>query len=746
MARVWFQLVNRNGEPVGPADGVDLRAGAQVLDLRHKVTDPRFGSRCLQAVAASNLKVYKDLEAYCDPEQNLLLADNDVEDLGKSTAAAIIVEVPRVWFQLTDADTGDAFSATRVDWVPLTEERSVQDLGDAVFDKVSRVLPENVIATSLRIYASSAAYDQEDRAPLDSSDSLAGLGKDAGHPLIVEVPRPASFLTKRLADVQLLADEVVKKIKVTEPGGEKNPILMNSQALVVSEDEFQLDKLSAKQESGNPVVMTPGLHSFWQDLGDFPPSYLVRKEEVLLWQLTKSLIPTVRNERIVIVGSPGVGKSCFLMLVGMYLAFVEKKKVLIIRRVKGSGDVDNSVVYLNGEGSFARAQNVTPAQLYEFRDRVKEALVLVDGYSQEELKVPATGLSPFHFLATSCRYDKKFDDRSRLVVLPAWQRDDLLLYARLTDWVVGTGLRKTKRLADSTWPKLVNKQYFYSGGSLREFCKTPNVAKDRMTDACGHVTNGQAFQLVYTFGGDRSKDQVDRVRRHYISDRNNVEHYTRFGNWQVSVDSGHALKLLGKYGSMEKQLEVYKYAQYIGAGFLDATYEQLLHHAVHEAYAKNSPVVLTVHTESEYDEIQLCVPRVECSGEDENECYCRLVDLAAETYWHPDYPFFPFIDAVVMCQATRRGSDETETIVAYLQMTISNEKTFKPERLRRLNEAVDKNPKLVNVKRALVVVGPDPNVCSTFTLHDAPRSEEFMTLVSCFDPRQLDHKYNRGTR
>ncbi|POM65808.1 Crinkler (CRN) family protein, partial [Phytophthora palmivora] len=184
--------------------------------------------------------------------------------------------------------------------------------------------------------------------------------------------------------------------------------------LSVSGDEFRLDSLSTMQQSDRPIVMTPGLHKFWKEFGEFPLYYFVRMEEVVFWEVIKR--PLFGKARVVIVGSPVVGKSCFRMLTVFYLACIEKKKVLVIRRLKERGQT-NAV-------------------------DVKNEYV------------------PFNFLATSCQYDVKHDDSSRIVVLPAWRDADLLQYAKLTDWVIKTGLRKTKQ-ENTLFQKLIREQYFY---------------------------------------------------------------------------------------------------------------------------------------------------------------------------------------------------------------------------------------------------------------------------------------------
>ncbi|KAL7996344.1 putative P-loop containing nucleoside triphosphate hydrolase [Plasmopara halstedii] len=454
------------------------------------------------------------------------------------------------------------------------------------------------------------------------------------------------------------------------------------------------------------------------------------------------------EDRVVIVGSPGVGKSCFLMLIAFYLACIKMEKVLVIRRLKKRKRM-NAVVFFDGRGSYARLSDLSSQDIKAIRGQAKGATVLVDGFNQEKVEDPDKNYMPFDVLATSCQFDAKQDDSSRIVVLPAWRDADLLQYAKSTNWVTETGLRQIKR-QDTPFPRLVKEQYFYSGGSLREFCRNRRSLLERVTSDCCAVANDQAFELVYNYGGGQSRSQVDRIRRHFITDCNReVDYYDRLW-WKLSVDSGYVLSQLGRKIDTDKQLEVYKYAKSVGAGFHGVAYEQLLHNAVRGAFVKRKPVVLKMREGSIYEKIEIRVPNVVCSGENEESCYRCLSALEKDTYWYPDYPFFPFIDAVTTCEAfpSKGGSDEeghnlstkSETIVAYIQVTIRSEKTFKEKRLCRLNEELDKNTSLKNMKRAFVVVGPDSGICKLFDLKGAPDANTFLTMISCFNPEQLERE------
>ncbi|TMW61638.1 hypothetical protein Poli38472_010701 [Pythium oligandrum] len=291
------------------------------------------------------------------------------------------------------------------------------------------------------------------------------------------------------------------------------------------------------------------------------------------------------------------------------------------------------------------------------------------------------------------------------------------------------------RVAMSTWPKLVKEQHYYSGGSLREFCRERADLVAEVQANCSRVHSDHARDLVFAFGGDQSSRQMDRLRRHYVANPSDPSHYIRNGNWRVAVDSGYALHLLARFVTVAEQAGLYEYAQSVGGGFLGIAYELLLHRAVRQTVLPGSSVIVRMRPNSHYDRIHIDVSSVECRGENEDDCYECIAQLPEATYWHPNYPSFPFIDAVTPCKAYRPGSDESEDVIAYIQVTIQDNKTFKRHRLEQLNEMMDKNTRLSPLNRVYIVVGPNASVCETFTLRDAPRPDTIVAMVGCFDPQ-----------
>ncbi|ETO81256.1 hypothetical protein F444_04409 [Phytophthora nicotianae P1976] len=141
--------------------------------------------------------------------------------------------------------------------------------------------------------------------------------------------------SKRPADDEIA--KVLEKLKLFLP-----KTLTEFIPLSLLEDEFRLDSLSTTRQSVDPIVMTPTVHKIWKGFGEFPPYYFVRMEQVVFWKVIKKLL--FGEDRVVIVGSPSVGKSCLLMLLPFYLACFEKRKVLIIRCLK-TVELKNVVVF-----------------------------------------------------------------------------------------------------------------------------------------------------------------------------------------------------------------------------------------------------------------------------------------------------------------------------------------------------------------------------------------------------------------
>ncbi|KAH9158484.1 hypothetical protein LEN26_002945 [Aphanomyces euteiches] len=274
-----------------------------------------------------------------------------------------------------------------------------------------------VAATELnyiRVYTNMQAliFDEQH---LVEEDEITGFGSTLDDALVVAVfPSPRESFDRRL------------------PASEDNSLTKSFPLLYglqVHPAEFDLSRLSVILASVNPIMKTEELHRLFRG---FPSACMVRKEPVRLWHVVNGLKQTKPFQRIVLVGSPGVGKSCFVILLALYLAHYQDVQVFIVRKVQAHQEIKH-IEYVNG--SLAYFISYT------------QPLVFLDGYSQEEVsKDDKMVLGMFSLLATSSHYDLKANDSTTVVALPAWRQDDLLTNARHTNWATETGLAREPSL------------------------------------------------------------------------------------------------------------------------------------------------------------------------------------------------------------------------------------------------------------------------------------------------------------
>ncbi|KAH7479136.1 Crinkler effector protein 115 [Phytophthora ramorum] len=160
-----------------------------------------------------------------------------------------------------------------------------------------------------------------DRGHLASMSRLAAIFEDRDTDAVhILIPAPM-----KTSDIEVIAD-ITGKRKRSNGDVETMEIAKEELAAL-------FDVLGKSTQTGHNLITTSGLSEFWKGYGGFPSSYFIRREEVMLWGLVMRLL-SKRKMRIVLTGSLGVGKSCFVALLSFYLAFVEKRKVLVVRRLK----------------------------------------------------------------------------------------------------------------------------------------------------------------------------------------------------------------------------------------------------------------------------------------------------------------------------------------------------------------------------------------------------------------------------
>lgn len=128
-----------------------------------------------------------------------------------------------------------------------------------------------------------------------------------------------------------------------------------------SNDEFRKWEPPSEAESfdmrswvaGNSVP-TDSISQVMKEFDGFPLKYFVRREETMLLECVEEIMgldrdhrfPTDDRPKLAILGSPRVGKSCFLVFLAFYLARCRSQSVLLVRRLS-CGDSPYAVVFLS---------------------------------------------------------------------------------------------------------------------------------------------------------------------------------------------------------------------------------------------------------------------------------------------------------------------------------------------------------------------------------------------------------------
>jgi hypothetical protein len=185
------------------------------------------------------------------------------------------------------------------------------------------------------------------------------------------------------------------------------------------------------------VQITPDLHETMKGYGGFPDKVFVRSEMKTLWALLEEGIKN--NDKFVVVGSPGVGKTTLVILLSLHFANKEKRNVFFARKLKDDEEraAAYAVMCLRSDGHHRgfgniRHIDVVVSILDAFEKDIgsKNYLLVIDGWRQEEINASYNALfAKFDLLSTSAQYSPKSDESYEVCLLPAWQRDDLkLLY------------------------------------------------------------------------------------------------------------------------------------------------------------------------------------------------------------------------------------------------------------------------------------------------------------------------------
>jgi hypothetical protein len=209
--------------------------------------------------------------------------------------------IPLVWYLLLECSTGQPFKGTSADAITsLSPDFAVVQFRDAVKAKCSNTLA-SVDPNTLQVYKNKDAFDGEKAQPLEEDSPIAGLGSSKKEALIVVVPSIAE-----VKQTQTLADN------------EESPYNIQNMQLQFYEC-FKIAE-SLNMDVQDEIIKTPS-----ELFGTYVSNGILFREEY------QNLLDIIKDKRkignkFLIIGSPGIGKSVFSILM-FVLAIKERKHV-----------------------------------------------------------------------------------------------------------------------------------------------------------------------------------------------------------------------------------------------------------------------------------------------------------------------------------------------------------------------------------------------------------------------------------
>mmetsp|Transcript_14414 Transcript_14414/g.27096 ORF Transcript_14414/g.27096 Transcript_14414/m.27096 type:complete len:456 (-) Transcript_14414:411-1778(-) len=224
------------------------------------------------------------------------------------------------WFVLVDSDTGEAYRGASASAVSLSCGSVVAQFRDAVKVKHSNKLA-SIDAADLLVYKNRESFDRrndpnenEKQEPLRSSHRINGLGNTEEDALVVVIPPPRPLLE-----------------------------------FIRCEESFYNNIYKATEING------------WISFGDNMPSITLNRLYIRESYRTieSNFTPRMHGKlKVIITGTPGIGKSLFLFYLLWKLVVKEGKWVLIM--------YGESNIYYDGKGGVCTLETIPSAANYSF--------------------------------------------------------------------------------------------------------------------------------------------------------------------------------------------------------------------------------------------------------------------------------------------------------------------------------------------------------------------------------------------
>jgi len=318
---------------------------------------------------------------------------------------------------------------------------------------------------------------------------------------------------------------------------------------------FDVKEYDMRDWKSGVVETTGGMNNVMESFASFPSQYYVQNEVRMVFDIIWDSWKEISNDvqKFAITGSPGMGKSAFMVYLEFFLTRHCSRNILLLRKVKTVKRGYECVLLCKDyyrEITVFRLSEMVHIRT-QLQDEYPSLLFFADSFTDVDVQRNHEDLLPYALLATSSQFVPKNDDPTQQILLPTWQFD------ALSDFAV-----KTKMFKKGETTKEI---YYYSGGSLREFRKNLEDLKRTVEqDLALVVENNQAIMLMGIYGGAHS-GQVNRIRRTYVDNPENPETYKGIGT--LLVDSRYVLQRLFQRCDVDQYEKLYTASKVVGGAF-----------------------------------------------------------------------------------------------------------------------------------------------------------------------------------
>jgi hypothetical protein len=349
-----------------------------------------------------------------------------------------------------------------------------------------------------------------------------------------------------------------------------------------------------------------------------------------------------------------------LCLVAFYCAVVEKKNVYLYRKLC---HVDQylCLVYIGVDGDsfhYRSRRDVLDENAVKFYQALKhnnyKFMAFLDGFEYEEIRSDFRG---FRGLTTpmTVELNSKESEYTDELIYPSWERNQIIQLGR-----------RIFNYSDDE----INQKYYYSGGSVRQFIKPIDDLSVRIRNAVTRARDLENKQSLFSKLIRATGYQIDFIVQTFISDKENINSYEDFTDWEQIIDSEYAITKLSNFLLPLNIYNIYSWAKRTDpdSPLVVRLYGMLIHHLA----SNNILNIFIKRNPTDYNNGYIQVSMKEgkaLHGGTTQDYFDYLETFRVNddyTYWFPDdkeeFPNIDFITKIVFPSTKKER-------IAYVKIT-----------------------------------------------------------------------------